>query len=368
MPEAKAKIKLIEELSPKDFYDISDVAAYVYFYNGNVEKAKDILAKGASKSPKELEKFFSEQDKSNISVLFTDVKVALGQTLDGVDRAAVTKAKWRAVKMFTEEKVANIDREKLSVINDKIIPKSNDYILNVVTIYTETGDVRYDGYYMVFLDSKRLLDDLKENRLLGDVLMETKFAVVDCTGLGMTKQYVAKTLQRFNFIYSDYGTGSCDPSQYYDRAKTKEIDVIVTITESAKVSPSLLGGNLKNIQANLDIKGYDVFLSKPLFSLTKGANVYHMNDETGKEIAIKSAIDSVSERFEREILSLEKTFSSDEARKKFLAHYERRVLTEFKYHLTNETTTYRRSFTLQVHQLIQCFKNPRLTYQAILLR
>ncbi len=314
--EAKAKIKLIEELSPKDFYDISDVAAYVYFYNGNVEKAKDILAKGASKSPKELEKFFSEQDKSNISVLFTDVKVALGQTLDGVDRAAVTKAKWRAVKMFTEEKVANIDREKLSVINDKIIPKSNDYILNVVTIYTETGDVRYDGYYMVFLDSKRLLDDLKENRLLGDVLMETKFAVVDCTGLGMTKQYVAKTLQRFNFIYSDYGTGSCDPSQYYDRAKTKEIDVIVTITESAKVSPSLLGGNLKNIQANLDIKGYDVFLSKPLFSLTKGANVYHMNDETGKEIAIKSAIDSVSERFEREILSLEKTFSSDEARKK----------------------------------------------------
>lgn len=59
---------------------------------------------------------------------------------------------------------------------------------------------------------------------------------------------------------------------------------------------------------------------------------------------------------------------NEESRRKFLAHYEKRVLTVFKYMLTEESVTYRRAFQLQVQHLINCFKNKKLQYQPVLLR
>lgn len=321
LSEAYKKAELIQELSETDFYDLSDTMAYIYYLKGDLEKVKDIIKKGQSKAQKEVDSIVSLGDKSGINAKFVDVKVALGTSLDGVDRAAVTKAKWRAVKSFSEEKIGDLDRERLSVLNDKVIPKSSEYVVNVVPVFTQTSDVCYDGVFLIFIDAKKLLSDLKELRLLGDIKMETKFALVDCSGIGLSKGIISKTLQRLNFTFAEYGTGICDPSQYYDKAKLGEIDVILTILENAKVSPSLLGGNLKNIQANIEIKGYDVFLSKPLFNITKGTNIYHMNEELGKEIALKNAFDALMERFEREILSIEKQFSTDEVHKKVKKAY-----------------------------------------------
>jgi tetratricopeptide (TPR) repeat protein len=314
--EATKKVELLKELSEKDYYELSDIIVYLLYKIGDTQGAKELLSKGFTKSPKELEHIIDKGEKSEIVVKFVDIKVALGSSLDGVDRAGVTKAKWRAVKNFVEEKVINLDRDNLAVLNDKIIPKSSDYTINVIPIFTQAGDVSYNAYYMIFLDNKKILSDLKELRLLGEVNMETKFAIVDCTGLGVTKGMLLKTLQKLKFTYSEYGMGSCEPSSYYDKAKVAGLDVILTISESAKVAPSLLGGNLKNINANIEIKAYDAFLAKPLFNLTKGTNIYHMNDELGKEIALKNAYEALTERFEREVLSIEKVFAIDEGRKK----------------------------------------------------
>ncbi|GAB4435616.1 MAG: hypothetical protein OHK0040_06820 [bacterium] len=327
MDEAYKKAKLLEELSEQDFYELSDSMAYVYYLKGNTEKVKEILKKGQAKSQKEIENIIKLGDKSGIYMMFVDVKVALGSSLDGVDRAAITKAKWRAVKSFSEEKIVNMDRDRISVLNDKVIPKSSDYVINVVPLFTQTGDISYDGYFLIILDSNKLLSDLKELRLLGDVKRETKLAIVDCSGLGLSKGLIIKTLNRLNFIFAEYGTGSCEPSNYYDKAKNGDIDLLLTVFENAKVSPSLLGGNLKNIQANVEVKGYDVFLSKPIFNITKGTNIYHMNEEAGKEIAIKNAFDAMTERFEREILTIEKQFSADEHHKKAKkAHFAEKYL------------------------------------------
>lgn len=313
---ARKKLDLLRDLSEKDFYDLSDIAVYLLYKNGEEQSARDILARGFARASKELEKILLNGEKSDIIVKFTDVKVALGSSLDGVDRAGITKAKWRAVKNFAEEKIENLDRERLSILNDKIIPKSSDYTINVLPIITMTTDVCYDGYYMIFLDVRKIMSDLKEFRLLSDVKMETRFGIVDCSGFGITKGLLLRTLNKLKFSFSEYGIGSCEPSNYYEKAKNSDTDVIILANESAKVNPSLLGGNLKNISATIEIKAFDAFLSKPLFNFTKGINIYHMNEDLGKEVALKNAYEALIERFERELLSIEKSFISDESRKK----------------------------------------------------
>lgn len=316
LKEAKEKVELLKELSLKDFYDLVDPIAYLYYKNGEKEKAKDLLTKATPKAQKELEKVLNDAGKGDITILFTDIKMSIGQTADGVERGAITKAKWRAVKSFVEDNVADLDREKLVILNDKIIPKSSEYVLNIVPLCSQMTDMFYNGYYMVFLDKNRLMDTLKEYRLAGENYREIKIAVVDCTALGFTKNRLLNTLKKLSFEFVEYGTGSCEPSNYYEKAKAANIDLIVVISETSRVAPSLLGGNLKNIQATVELKGYDALVGKPVFNLTKGTNIYHMNDEEGKEIAIRNAFEKLSERLEREILSLEKSFSADENRKK----------------------------------------------------
>lgn len=314
--EALKKTQLIEELSPEITNELCDIIAYVYFKNGDEIKANEVLKAGTAKAATYLKQFMNNQDKSDVGIKFADVKIALGSSLDGVDRASITKAKWRAVKIFAEERINNLSRDNMAKLTDKVIPKSSEYTLAVLPIFVEMGDIRHDGYYMVFLDTKKIMSDLKELKLLGDVVMETKIGIVDCTGLGITKNILSSSLKKLNFNFTEYGTGSCEPSTYYDRAKDKGIDVILTITEVAKVAPSLLGGNLKNIQSSLEIKAYDSFLAKPIFSLVKGTNIYHINDEIGKDLALKNAADMILERFEREMLNIEKSFTEDEIRKR----------------------------------------------------
>lgn len=314
--DALKKTQLLGELSPEITNELCDIIAYVYFKNGDEVKAKEVLKAGTAKAAHYLEQFMKNQNKSDIEIKFVDVKIALGSSLDGVDRASVTKAKWRAVKLFAEERINNLSRDNMAKLTDKVIPKSSEYTLTVLPIFIEMGDIRHDGYYMVFLDSKKIMSDLKELKLLGDVVMETKIGIVDCTGLGITKGILLSSLKRLNFIFTEYGTGSCEPSNYYNRAKDKGIDVVLTITECAKVAPSLLGGNLKNIQSSLEIKAYDAFLEKPIFNLARGTNIYHINDELGKDLALKNAANMILERFEREMLNMEKFFTEDENRKR----------------------------------------------------
>lgn len=279
----------------------------------------EILSSKNLKGKDFFEKYYNfknkEKDQRYI-ITFVDVKLSLIKEKDDIDKVSSTRAKWRAVKTFIDTMLGDVSREKISIINDKIIPNFSKYVPLTIPITTNATEIMFDGFFMAFLDKEMLLNDLKEVGLLGNKERDLKIGLVDCSGIGFSKRLITKKLSPLNYPLEDFGIGLCEPSNYYENALDKQVDVIIMIQEKVKVSQSLVGGNLKTFNSSIDITAFDPYLRKPLLSLSKGAVVYHMNEEDGKELALKNSFQSAWESLERELNLLEKTLSSDENRKK----------------------------------------------------
>lgn len=315
--DAYDSIKKIELISEEEFNKLVDVALYLSYQLKKVEEVNAYLnsknLKGSDYFKKSL---ISNEKEQKYVVTFVDVKLSLIKEKDDIDKVSSTRAKWRAVKTYIDAILGDLSRDKISIVNEKIIPKFSNYVPLVIPINFYVSEIMFDGFYMAFLDKQMLLNDLKEAGLIGEKEKDFKIALIDCTGMGITKRLLLKHLILFNYQIEDFGIAHCDPNNYYDTAVDKQVDILIMIQEKVKVSQSLVGGNLKTFSASLDISAFDVYLRKPLLSLSKGATIYHMNEDDGKEMALKNSYNNILESFERELRLIEKNLSNDENRKK----------------------------------------------------
>ncbi len=330
MIEAYDSLKLLEELSRDDYDNLADLAVYLASQLKKTEEALNIYQNKNLKTKDYLSKTISlgkEIKSSPYIVTFVDVKQSLINEKQDIEKISLTKGQWRAVKIYVESLIPDLGRDQLAIINDKILPRFSSYVPAILPIYTGTSNIMFESVYMVYLDRDKLQADLKDAGFLGSKEKDIKIALVDCTGIGLTKRLLTKRLLPLNYPVDDFGIGKCDASNYYEQLKDKQLDVLILIQENVKVSQSLVGGNLKTFNGVVELTGFDPYYKKPLFSLSKGATIYHMNQEDGKELSLKNSFDQIVGILERELISLEKSFMNDETRKGLKKmHYAERYL------------------------------------------
>jgi len=299
---------------PDDFDKMADVMAYVYTFGGDPDKAAKILSEGKIKNRKILTQVLNagEKEKGDVSVGFISIKVPMLNSVADAEKTAAKKAQINAVRNFVDihcgDKISPQDkREFIGKAPDRL---DSFVLLSAPVFQKEQGGI-YGGTYMIFLNTDAVIEDLSTLMVASLKDSNVRLGIVDCTGVSIFESVIKDNLTKINFKYEYLGSGSCDPASYYKIAGEREIDALLMIGADFSISIGKLSKVIKKIDGTLKLNAYKVDTKHSVLNLTKSVTVTHVNEETGKKFALKSAFESLERNFDRELVEIAKSCSTD---------------------------------------------------------
>ncbi|WP_022850763.1 fibronectin type III domain-containing protein [Limisalsivibrio acetivorans] len=313
--EAGRYADILKSLFPDEYRSSAPVIAFIRHSAGNTEEARSLLEGDRSSAGITLSSLFGYNESKaseGLVVRVANVKLPIVRSGEGLDNIAADRALKRAVKDHLSRVMSRLDRDKLFALNSKILSRADEYASMGMPVYTNFGKNRFDGSYMVFINDKKLQEDLKGLNLAGDAKRGISAAVAYTGATSHSLRYVRGSLKDMGFKAYEIPSAGRSVSAYETAVAGKGAQLLLLVSEDFSTSDSRVSNNLRMISANLEIRGIRMPEGRQLFNITKGVVTYHMNDEIGKRDSMKTAFAQVDDFFESRMIEAEKAIVKGE--------------------------------------------------------
>jgi len=306
--DALKYIALLKELFPKRYEDIQAIDGYALFKTG-MQKDARVLIEG-SKAPyvKRLAGTLglAEQSGAPTKVRFVRVKIPVFGNGEGIGKIAISKATKQSVKEHIKSVTGRLPRKKSYIVKDKIMSAADKYSAGAYAVTTKVSGAKFEGFYVVFLDTNLILADLQDLRIIGNKKREIKIGLASCGDGDIIRPELAKELNNLLFPLAELPAKGCGVTGYKEDIDINKPDVLVIVKEAASASKSRVSKNLKMINADMDVVIFDTKTGLQLFDASKGVVVYHMNESIGRKAAMRKAFESVKQNVLDKLVEIER--------------------------------------------------------------
>lgn len=289
--EAVRLFGLVKELFPNRYKTITAIEGYALFKAGKQSEGKElILSSDAAYATKIAESLgLAEQAGAPSKVRFVAVRIPVIGSGEGIGKIAPGKAVMQSVKDHVESITGKLPRKKSFLVKGKVLSKADSYSTGVFPVGTRVKGARFEGLYIVFLNTNLVITDLQDLRIIGDKKRELKIGIASCGEGDQIRPVLAKELNTLLFPVSELPSKGCMVDGYKEDIAMNALDILVIIKEEADASKSRVSQNLKMINADMGINVYDAKSGLQIYDDSKGVVVYHMNESMGTKAAMEKA-------------------------------------------------------------------------------
>ncbi|HHL40154.1 MAG TPA: tetratricopeptide repeat protein [Deltaproteobacteria bacterium] len=279
---------------------VAPLLAYAYERNGERErglkllagsrKARYALARAAiTGAPLRLDGL--EREVARTGLFFVDVGLASGVSGMGLESAVRRKALERALKDAFLSLVAEPGKKELSRFNDNILSSADSYYLSHYIFSTGEGRGFFRFAVVVFIDMGALTDTLESYGMIKARRKSTlQVGLLTRKGSDRLRKMLLSSLRSAGFNAVDMGAGALNP----ETMKTKG-SIVVEISESPRVAGTVLGSNFKSIECVVEFAVVNGNNGVVITRLKGSHSLVHLNEEAGKEAAVKLAYEKVAD-------------------------------------------------------------------------
>ncbi|MFQ5586608.1 MAG: tetratricopeptide repeat protein [Thermodesulfobacteriota bacterium] len=190
----------------------------------------------------------------------------------------------------------------LELFESKVAPDTDRYFLGGTILAQEGGRT----FVMAFVDSTRLADELglresEENKEIIESKGAISIGLITRHGGDAGRKLLAKELSAEGFLIEDLGRGN-----FYSLGEgARGAVVVVEIAEGTRVSGKLIKGNFKNIEGELVVAIYKGATGENLLEINERSSVLHINEDTGRKLAIEECYRNVALKLKGTLTTLE---------------------------------------------------------------
>jgi hypothetical protein len=306
--ESLKYIDLLKELFPDRYSVIAPVEGYLRFKMGDQKTARELIEKSDAPYVGKLAGSLGLAEYSGPAekVKFVRIKIPVFGTGEGLGKIAQSKAVKQAVKDHVDSVTGRLDRDRSFIVKEKILADTDKYSTGAFPLQTKVDGARFEGFYLVFMQTDQILADLQDHRIIGNRKRDLRIAIASCGDGDIVRPELAKELDTLLFPLSEMPSKGCSFSEYQADIKGNNSDLLLIIRESASVSQSRVSQNLKMISADMQINVFDTKTGTQIMDRSNGLVVYHMNESLGKKAAMKKAFDSVKRDVVDKIVEIER--------------------------------------------------------------
>jgi hypothetical protein len=299
---------LVKELFPERYESVKAVEGYALYRLGQQSEGKELInSSGAPYAAKMAESLgLAEQTGPAAKLKFVGIRIPVIGTGEGLAKIALNKAVMQSVKDHVDSITGKLPRKKSFIVKDKILSSSDKYATGVYPVGTRVNGARFEGLYVVFLNTGQVVADLQDLRIIGDKKRELKIGIASCGEGDVTRPTMAKELNTLLFPVAELPSKGCTFDGYKEDMQMNGIDLLVIVKETADSSKSRVSQNLKMINADMGIEVYDAKDGTRLFGDSKGLVVYHMNENMGTKAAMQQAFDAIGQGVLDKLVEIER--------------------------------------------------------------
>jgi len=317
--EAIKYIALLKELFPKRYEEIKAIEGFVLFKTGDQKDGKDLILSAKSPYSQKLAESLGLVASSGYPAKprFVLIKIPVFGSGEGIARIAITKAIKQSVKEHIDSITGRLPREKSFLVKDKVLSDTDKYSKGAFPVSTKVTGSKFEGFYVVFLDTNLVLAELQDLRVIGNKKRELKIGLASCGDGDVIRPNLAKELNTLLFPVAELPAKGCGLEGYKEDLSSSKADVLVVVREEAAASASRVSQNLKMINADLSFVLFDTKTGLQLYDSSKGVVVYHMNESMGRKAAMQKAFESEKDNILDKLVELEREREPKQAPPKF---------------------------------------------------
>lgn len=295
--EALKLTALLRELFADRYEKAKAIEGYALFKIGSQKEAKEQILSADTPYASKLAAALglSESDGPAAKVRFVRVRIPVLGSGEGIGKIALTKAGKQSVKDHVDSITGRLERKKSFIVKDKILSDTDKYTTGIYPVNTKVTGSKFEGLYLVFLNTGLVVAELQDLRIIGNRKRELKVGLTSCGDGDIIRPELAKELNTLLFPVVEMPSKGCLFTGYKEDIERHGLDMLVIVKESASSSKSRVSQNLKMISADMDIVVYDASTGLQVHDETKGAVVYHMNESMGTKAAMRQAFDEVGQ-------------------------------------------------------------------------
>lgn len=288
---------LLRELFEDKYEKTKAIEGYALFKMGAQKEAKELITGSSAPYADRLAGTLGlvESSAPASKVRFVRVKIPVFGSGEGISKIALSKAGKQSVKDHVEGVTGRLERKKSFVVKAKILSKPDKYTMGVYPVNTKVTGSKFEGLYLVFLDTHTVLADLQDLRIIGNKRRELRVGLTSCGDGDTSRPELSRELNTLLFPVIEIPSKGCSFVGYKEDIVLNNLDMLVIVKETASASKSRVSNNLKMISADMDIIVFDAKTGQQVFDNSKGVVVYHMNESMGTKAAMKQAYNEIGQ-------------------------------------------------------------------------
>ncbi|PLX70247.1 MAG: hypothetical protein C0602_05395 [Denitrovibrio sp.] len=306
--ESLKLMTVLQEIFHYRYEKAEAIAAYAMFKLGSQKEAK-ILISGAEAPYAERMAGalgLAENEGPATKIKFVRVRIPVFGSGEGLGKIALSKAGNQSIKNHVESVTGKLPRKKSFLVKEKILSDTDKYTTGIYPINTKVTGSKFEGLYIVFLDTNLVLADLQDLRIIGNKKRELRIGLTACGDGDIIRPELAGELNTLLFPVVEIPSKGCSFMGYKEDIALNNLDVLVIVKEGASASKSSVSDNLKMISIDMNILVYDAKGGQQIYDASKGAVVYHMNESMGIKAAMNQAFNEVGQNVLDELVALDR--------------------------------------------------------------
>ncbi|MBI5643763.1 MAG: tetratricopeptide repeat protein [Deltaproteobacteria bacterium] len=240
---------------------------------------------------------------SGVEMFFTNISV---QASGAINKAVYKKALMQALRKAFLKRAVGAEKKDIEAFEEKILPHAKKYYLSHYALTSKEVENYYSYGVVVFIDAGQLNRDMgyftpKSQRELRIKLLLGK------RGAEFVRKSLLKDLLDLGFSVEDIGEGEYGA----DVGSRTKGSIVIQVTEIPAVAGSVMGSNFKSIEGKIDLTILNGNNGLVITKLSKTNAVVHLNEEEGKEIAIRKAYEKLLSPLKDTLTHIELTMGKE---------------------------------------------------------